>query len=242
MAPDTRDLDDTVTHPPRVPMPRPMIKDLDDTITVQRGERVLTPVTPPTAPIVTQPVDLVEPLPSAPLLPAQQLPAQLLPEPLPPAPPVPAPLVPPAAALAPEIVDNVWSQPLPETPRPFRLRLADGTLVSLDQPAYLGRKPRVPRIHPGGTPVLVTFDSPLREVSSTHLVLSTIGGAIVATDLKSTNGSVLRVPGSAPRTLIGGESAVVTAGTVIELGDGNLVELLAPDPDAPSPDSSGARP
>jgi hypothetical protein len=145
-------------------------------------------------------------------------------------------------APAADLHDNVWLQPVPERPRPFRLRLADGTLVPLDQPVYLGRKPSVPRIHPGGTPLLVTLDSPQREVSSTHLELSTVGGTIVASDTKSTNGSVLRVPGAAPRILLGGESAVVTPGTVIELGDGNLIELLAPDPDAAPPDSSGAHP
>jgi len=160
--------------------------------------------------------------------------------------PLPALVEPPAQATAaaplpalelpelPELPDNVWSLPMPERPRPFRLRLADGTLVPLDQPVYLGRKPSVPRIHPGGTPLLVTLDSPQRELSSTHLELSPVGGTIVASDARSTNGSVLRIPGAEPRTLIGGESAVVTPGTVIELGDGNLVEVLAPDPDAAS--------
>ena len=102
------------------------------------------------------------------------------------------------------------------------------------------------RIHPGGVPLLVTLDSPQREVSSTHLELSMVGAAIVASDTRSTNGSVLRVPGAAPRTLIGGESVVVIPGTVIELGDGNLIELLGPDSgpdqDPASADSTGARP
>jgi hypothetical protein len=152
----------------------------------------------------------------------------------------PAPAAPGAPPPVPDVSDNVWSQPVPERPRPFRLRLADGTLVPLDQPVYLGRKPSVPRIHPGGVPLLVTLDSPQREVSSTHLELSTVGGTIVASDTRSTNGSVLRMPGAEPRTLIGGESVVVTPGTVIELGDGNLVEVLAPDPDA-ARETSGAR-
>jgi hypothetical protein len=162
----------------------------------------------------------------------------------PPSPPkAPSPMAPESALeSAPDVHDNVWSQPLPERPRPFRLRLADGTLVPLDQPVYLGRKPSVPRIHPGGTPLLVTLDSPQREVSSTHLELTTVGGTMVASDTKSTNGSVLRMPGAEPRILIGGESAVVTPGTVIELGDGNLIELLAPEPDPAPPDSSGAHP
>ena len=155
----------------------------------------------------------------------------------PPAPPKLPPVQPDLDATA-----NVWMQPVPERPHPFRLQLADGTLVPLDQPVYLGRKPSVPRIHPGGTPLLVTLDSPQREVSSTHLELTTVGGTIVASDLKTTNGSVLRMPGADPRLLIGGESAVVTPGTVIELGDGNLVELLAPDQDAASPRPNGAVP
>jgi hypothetical protein len=153
----------------------------------------------------------------------------------------PPALVEPPSSVVPEPTPNVWSQPLPALPPPFRMRLADGTLVPLDQPVYLGRKPSVPRIHPGGTPLLVTLDSPQREVSSTHLELTTVGGTIVATDTKSTNGSVLRIPGAEPRTLIGGESVVVIPGTVIELGDSNLIELLAPDPDAATPDPSGAR-
>jgi hypothetical protein len=153
----------------------------------------------------------------------------------------PALVEPPPAPVA-EPATNVWSQPLPVHPPPFRIRLADGTLVPLDQPVYLGRRPSVPRIHPGGTPLLVTLDSPQREVSSTHLELTTVGGAIVATDTRSTNGSVLRVPGAEPRTLIGGESVVVIPGTVIELGDSNLIELLAPDPDAAAAGRSGAQP
>jgi hypothetical protein len=167
--------------------------------------------------------------------------------------PAPVALVEPPAVVAstprdtpPDVSDNVWSQPVPEPPRPSRLRLGDGTIVPLDQPVYLGRKPSVPRIHPGGVPLLVTLDSPQLEVSSTHLELSMVGAAIVASDTRSTNGSVLRVPGAAPRTLIGGESVVVIPGTVIELGDGNLIELLGPDSgpdqDPASADSTGARP
>ena len=139
-------------------------------------------------------------------------------------PPPPAP-----GSAIPDVSDNIWSEPIPDKPLPFRIRLDDGTLVPLDQPVYLGRRPSVPRIHPGGIPLLVTFDSPQREVSSTHLELTTVGGAIVATDLKSTNGSIVRVPGASPHTLLGGESAVLTPGTVIELGDGNSIELLPPE-------------
>jgi len=224
--PDPRDLDDTVARPPRAhePVMNP-VDDLEKTITVPRPSR--SAAEPPLLALVEPPA------PAAPRAAATTaLPA--------------APTAAPTAASTtapttlPDVRDNVWSQPLPGRPRPFRIRLADGTLVPLDQPVYLGRKPSVPRIHPGGTPLLVTLDSPQREVSSTHLELSTMGGTIVASDTRSTNGSVLRMPGAEPRTLIGGESVVVTPGTLIELGDGNLIEVLAPDPDAPVPDSTEA--
>ena len=203
-------------------------RDLDDSVfddTVERPPRLVAPVSE-LSDDLEDTIDVRRP--------PELLPVQLV-DPARALPPAPAPAVP-------DVRDNIWAQPVPEPPRPFRIRLADGTLVPLDQPVYLGRKPSVPRIHPGGTPLLVTLDSPQREVSSTHLELTTVGGAIVASDAKSTNGSVVRVPGAAPRTLHGGESAVVTPGTVIELGDGNRIELLAPDPDAASPDPSGARP
>jgi len=214
--PDASDFDDTVARPPRLTRPRPV---------------AATPVEDLEKTITVPRANRVVPALVEPPAPLQSFEVQAV---------DPARALPPA----PDVSDNVWSQPVPERPRPFRLRLADGTLVPLDQPVYLGRKPSVPRIHPGGVPLLVTLDSPQREVSSTHLELSMVGATIVASDTRSTNGSVLRVPGAEPRTLIGGESVVVTPGTVIELGDGNLVELLGPDspPDPAAPaGSTGAR-
>ncbi len=110
----------------------------------------------------------------------------------------------------------------------MRARLADGTEVDLDVAVYLGRKPSVPRIHVGAAPRLVTLPSPLKELSSTHLELRVVGGALVASDMRSTNGTVVQLPGSAPRTLIHGESAVVMPGTRIDLGEGAVLDILAP--------------
>ena len=210
------DLDDTVARPPRrAEVERATeLHDIEDTVTWTRPATAPIDITPLTEDATIQtPPALVEPPASVSASRMSSTPA--------------------AGSAIPDVSDNIWSEPLPDKPLPFRIRLDDGTLVPLDQPVYLGRKPSVPRIHPGGIPLLVTFDSPQREVSSTHLELTTVGGAIVATDLKSTNGSIVRVPGAAPHTLLGGESAVLTPGTLIELGDGNSIELLAPDhPDA----------
>lgn len=118
----------------------------------------------------------------------------------------------------------------PPAPRaPYRLKMADGVIVNLDLTVYLGRKPSVPRVASDRRVRLVAVPSRQKEVSATHLELRLTGDAVVATDMRSTNGSTVTVPGSKPRTLLRGESAVVTPGTVIDLGDGNLLEVLSPE-------------
>jgi hypothetical protein len=118
--------------------------------------------------------------------------------------------------------------PAMEPPPPHRVLFADGTEVALDVTVYVGRKPSIPRIHSGREPRLVTLPSPGKELSATHLELKVVGGAVVASDMRSTNGTVVQLPGAAPRTLIRGESAVVVPGTRIDLGDGAVLDILPP--------------
>ncbi len=117
----------------------------------------------------------------------------------------------------------------PEPRRPYRLRMTDGVIVSLDLTVYLGRRPSVPRIASDRRVRLVSVPSAQNEVSATHLELRWTGDAVVATDMRSTNGSQVMVPGNPARTLLRGESAVVTPGTLIDLGDGNVLEVLSPE-------------
>jgi len=147
-------------------------------------------------------------------LPASSLPAPSLPASSIPAsgPPAPAPITKAA-----------------EPRRPYRLKMSDGVVVSLDLTIYLGRRPSVPRVASDRRVRLVAVPSIGKEVSATHLELRQSGDAVVATDMRSTNGSTVTVPGSKPRTLLRGESAVVTPGTLIDLGDGNVLEVLSPE-------------
>lgn len=145
--------------------------------------------------------------------------------PVPPAlvePPTPAPVVEPAETPAETTAP-------PEPRRPYRLKMADGVTVNLDLTIYLGRKPSVPRVASDRRVRLVAVPSAQKEVSATHLELRLTGDSVVATDMRSTNGSTVIVPGSKPRTLLRGESAVVTPGTLIDLGDGNVLEVLSPE-------------
>lgn len=106
-----------------------------------------------------------------------------------------------------------------------RFRIA-GTIVLLDATARVGRKPTRQRVGDGGRQRLVQVPSPSQQVSATHLEIRQRGASVVVTDLRSTNGTVVNIPGRVPRTLRQGESMVVSPGTLVDIGDGNLIEIL----------------
>lgn len=112
----------------------------------------------------------------------------------------------------------------------FAFRLASGEPQLLDAPTVFGRNPSAPRVVAGRVPRLVRIDSPDAAVSSTHLRLVAEGGAVVATDLRSTNGTLVTPRGGKRRRLRPGESLVVLAGTRIDIGDGNIIEIMSTEP------------
>lgn len=114
----------------------------------------------------------------------------------------------------------------PPAPMFYGFRIGSSQIVLLDAIAYIGRKPSTPRVVRDGTARLVRVQSPTQEVSSTHLELRQVGTTVVAHDLQSTNGTRLGVPGHPVRTLRPGESVVVTIGTLIDIGDRNVIEIL----------------
>jgi hypothetical protein len=152
----------------------------------------------------------------------------------------------PAPAFAADLADTVLgtarppaSRPSPAVAgglenggeRPFRnplyaFRVGRGDAYPLERPAYLGRKPSAPRIVTGPSPRLVSVGSPRQEVSSTHLEIRQEGTTVVVTDLRSTNGTIVSAPGADRLMLRQGQSVVVAPGTRIDIGDGNVVEIL----------------
>lgn len=107
-----------------------------------------------------------------------------------------------------------------------RVRVGDAIPVVLAVPVVVGRAPGVPRV---GAPVVrVPVPSPRRQISADHLEISQSGTTVVLRDLRSTNGSMILVPGLPSRLLAGSDSAAVPVGTVVDLGEGIRVEILGP--------------
>jgi hypothetical protein len=105
-------------------------------------------------------------------------------------------------------------------------RVGPGVPRTLDAPTFIGREPSAPRIPVGPSPRLVAVESPTQVVSSTHLQLQQVGDAVVVTDLRSTNGTIVTGPGVDRVRLRPGESRVVLPGTTVDIGDGNIIEII----------------
>jgi hypothetical protein len=113
-----------------------------------------------------------------------------------------------------------------------RLVLSNGETVEVDRAVIIGRAPEARRFPSAEQPRLVTVPSPQQEISSTHLEIRPGSGAdhgsAVATDLGSTNGTVLVQPGLPPEDLQPGIAVQLIPGAILDLGDGVTIQVLNP--------------
>lgn len=137
----------------------------------------------------------------------------------------PAPYDPPGIPGQPQ-APSVVSRPV------ARLVLSSGETVEVDRAVIIGRAPEARRFPSTEQPQLVTVPSPQQEISSTHLEIRPGSGAdhgsAVATDLASTNGTVLVQPGLPPEDLQPGIAAQLIPGAILDLGDGVTIQVLNP--------------
>ena len=224
------DLDDTVIgtpHPRRL-----VVTSIDeDTIVPGESEDSRQPGAPEEVRTPEAPVHSIDVLPELvdPVTPTKQrrvpLTDQRLRESLKTAPMTPSPASVASSLLAVQRpVERSVERPAERSAHSFRI--GDRSPISLDIPALVGRRPVAPRIPGRELPRLVRVSSPLNEVSGTHLELRQDGASVVVTDLRSTNGTIVRMPGSRPVKLRQGESVVVRPGTQVDIGDGNVLEIL----------------
>jgi hypothetical protein len=138
----------------------------------------------------------------------------------------------PVAPIAPRPPGIPGQPPAPPvTARPVaRLLLPGGETVDVDRSVLFGRAPDSSRIVTEGEPRLVAVPSPHQEISSTHLEVRPGSGAdhgcAVATDLGSTNGTVVVQPGLPPEDLRPGVTVQLVPGAIVDLGDGVTIEVL----------------
>ncbi len=107
----------------------------------------------------------------------------------------------------------------------FRLRHINSTKYELTKPLIMGRLPAAPLRGDRGV-TLVVLASPDGVVSSTHARVEVLGDVVVVTDLRSTNGTRVINPGQPTVLLAPGDSMALGVGAIIDLGDGNRLEVL----------------
>lgn len=118
--------------------------------------------------------------------------------------------------------------PLPHepvsVPRPVLgvLRLSVGDVITLDRDVVMGRNPRTDYAGAadGDRPHVVKLPSTDSDVSRTHLRVTLDGWHVLVTDLNSTNGTLVTLPGSDPVQLRPGEPTPIQPGTVVTLAEG----------------------
>jgi hypothetical protein len=108
------------------------------------------------------------------------------------------------------------------------LEASDGTTADVDRAVLVGRAPDPDRSH-FKAPRLMVVRSPGHDISRTHVEVAPEGWQVMATDLNSTNGTVLIRPGGYERQqLAPGEHVPVQPGSILDLGDGVSIALVLP--------------
>ncbi|TDW29153.1 FHA domain-containing protein [Cryobacterium psychrophilum] len=108
----------------------------------------------------------------------------------------------------------------------YGFRLPDGTERRLDTVYLLGRHPQPTRVGAGGASRLITIASRTSAVSATHLEIRQDGDSVVVTDVGSTNGTMVFPARGRRQRLRAGQSVAVRPGTRVDIGDGNIIEVL----------------
>ena len=107
-----------------------------------------------------------------------------------------------------------------------QLITAGGARIEVTDTVLIGRAPSA---QPGdGNPILLPVPSPNSDISRTHLKVAVRDWDIVATDLHSTNGTMLVRPGQAPVRMMAGTPVTVEPGTILDLGDGGVITVGLP--------------
>ena len=110
------------------------------------------------------------------------------------------------------------------------------TIVPLDVPVVIGRRPGPPRPTEHPAPRRVVIPADRADVSARHARIEQLGESLVVADLGSTNGVVIHWSTGTSLRLRSAESCAVLPGAIIVLGDGVEIEFVAQtSPHTPRP-------
>jgi hypothetical protein len=98
------------------------------------------------------------------------------------------------------------------------LRFSNGAVIHLDRPQLIGRNPRIEGNVSSEIPNLVRLGDVGSGLSRRHVAVHLENWQVLLEDLNSANGTIVTLPGRAPRRLLGGETVVLEPGAVIDLG------------------------
>ncbi len=102
------------------------------------------------------------------------------------------------------------------------LQAPDGEVIELSQPVVVGRDPRADRIRGTDIPRLLVL--PHGHISSNHLAIRLEGWNVMAVDLNSTNGTMLRRPNQPPVRLPT-QPTLLASDDVLDLGHGLIIRF-----------------
>lgn len=114
----------------------------------------------------------------------------------------------------------VSNQPAPAAVYFGSVHFSHGQNLELGPPIVVGRNPSIQGSGAQPGAVLVPVPSPEKDVSRNHLGIHIDQGYVVATDLNSVNGTVLKRAGHPDRKLNPSEGTLILAGDLVDLGDG----------------------
>lgn len=115
---------------------------------------------------------------------------------------------------------------VPTEVAPAKLVLSSGQVVNLDRTILIGRAPIVSRVSNRDLPRLVTVESPNHDISRTHAQVKAEGDRVFVTDLDSTNGVLLALPGEPPARIRTGVPTVLPVGATVDIGDGVTFQVV----------------
>jgi hypothetical protein len=100
------------------------------------------------------------------------------------------------------------------------LRLSTGDVVTLDRSVLLGRAPKLgDGLAANDRPHVVKVPSPERDVSRNHVEVILEGWHVLISDLGTTNGTTVTLPGESPVRLRANDQQVLEPGSYVSMAD-----------------------